>query len=172
MRRVAPVVAAALAALGLGGCIPSVTLRTGHPIVDNQVKAIVPGITTKTELFERFGAPAGIAARGEIVTIAFPATRPAPYPGETSCPVDADTFFELFPGAREPDEYRRVYYFRHVVNRKMNFFMLLALYGRGSTNADRLWALVNEKTGIVEDYAFKKSGALVLFGKPRPAGAR
>lgn len=174
MRRIAPAVAAVAAALFAAGCLPAVSLRTGQPIADNQVATIAPGTTTKTELFERFGAPAAIAARGEVLTVAAPRTwaSAAPYRGEPHRSIDAATFFELFPNAGQPDEYRRVYYYRHVVSRKMNFFMILALYESGSTNADRLWVLVNEKTGIVEDYAFRKSGANVVFGTPRAAGQR
>ncbi len=172
MRRVTPAIVAAFAVLFAGGCLPAISLRTGHPIGDNQVRAIAPGTTTKTELLEWFGAPAAIAACGEVVAVATPATWAAPYRRPGSYGVDAGTFCELFPTAGERDRYHRVYYYRHVVSRKTNFFMLLAVYERGGTSSDSLWAVVNEKTGIVEDYAFKKSGALVVFGRPRTAVSR
>lgn len=172
MRGIAPAIVSAAAALCLGGCLPSFALRTGEPIGDNQVKTIVPGATSKSELLERFGAPAAIVARGEVVVTDAPSTWAAPSRAQTSCAFEADTFFELFPKVPGLDEYRRIYYFRHVVSRKMIVFMLLALHEGGGTTSNRLWVLVNEKSGIVEDFAFRKSGATTVFGKPRIAAPR
>ena len=165
MRRIAPAVA--VAALLLGACLPAATLRTGQSIGDDRVRAIVPGTTTKGDLLESFGAPAAILARGEVAVVDVPSTWAAPDRSEYSGSFDADTLYELFPKAPGSDEYRRIYYFRHVVSRKTIFFMLVAVYGRGDTTSDRLWVLVDEKTGIVEDYAFRKSGAVTVFGTPR-----
>lgn len=172
MRRIAQSLVAAIVALSLGGCLPAISLKTGRPIGEDQVTAVTPGTTTKSELFERFGAPTAIAAPDEIAVIATPSTWAAPYRRDSSYSLDANTFHELFPAARESGEYRRIYYYRHVVSRKMIYFMLLALYESGETKSDRLWVLVNEKTGIVEDYAFKKSGAIAIFGVPRHAERR
>lgn len=148
------------------------TLRTGKPIGEDNVLAMTPGTTTKSELFERLGAPTAIVVRDEVAAVATPRTWAAPYRSESTYSFDANTFYELFPAGRESGEYRRIYYYHHVASRKMMFFMLLALYERGDTKWDRLWVLVNEKTGIVEDYAFRKSGATTVFGLPRRAGPR
>lgn len=167
MRRIAPAVAAA--ALLLGACLPAATLRTGQPIGDNQVGAIRPGTTAKGDLLESFGAPAAVLGRGEVAVVDAPPTWAAPDRSGYSGSFNADTFYELFPKAPGSDEYRRIYYFHHVVSRKTIFFMLLAVYGRGDTTSDRLWVLVDEKAGIVEDFAFRKSGAVTVFGTPRRA---
>jgi hypothetical protein len=172
MRRIAQAVVAAVAALSAGGCLPALSFRTGQPIGDNQVAAIAPGTTTKYDLLERFGAPAAIVARGEVTVIDAPLTWAAPYRTEVSGSFGGDTVYELFPPAGERGDYRRIYCYRHVVSRKMIYFMLLALYERGDTASDLLWVLVNEKTGIVEDYAFRKSGATTVFGAPRRAAPR
>ena len=101
-----------------------------------------------------------------------PRSWAAPDRLEFSYSFDADTFYELFPASRGSDDFRRIYYYRHVVSRKMIVFMVLALYETGDTESDRLWVLVNEKTGIVEDYAFRKSGAATVFGVLRREGLR
>ncbi|MGE5284964.1 MAG: hypothetical protein ACM3OG_08345 [Actinomycetota bacterium] len=163
-----PAVITMVAVLFLSGC--STSLRTGKPIHEEQVRAIAPGATTKDELFERFGPPAAIAARGEIPAIPTPSTSYEPVRGSSSYNIDANTFFELFPAARgsdDSDDYRRIYYYRHVVERRVTYFLLLGLYTSGGTATDRLWILMDEKTGTVEDYACKKSGEGVFFGIPR-----
>ncbi len=147
-------------------------MKTGKPISEDNVAATTPGTTTKNELFERLGAPTAIVAGDEVTVVATPPTWAAPYRRGSTYSFAADTFYELFPAARESGEYRRIYYYHHVASRKMNYFMILAVYESGETKADRLWVLVNEKTGIVEDYAFKKSGATTVFGVPRRSGPR
>ncbi len=166
-RRICRGVAAAAVVLCIGGCLPSITLRTGKPIVEDNVLAMTPGTTTKSELFERLGAPTAIVARDEVPVVAAPPTWAAPYRSASTYSFDANTFYELFPAAGESGEYSRIYYYRHVASRKMSYFMILAVYESGGTTTDRLWVLVNEKTGIVEDYAFRKSGATTVFGVPR-----
>ncbi len=170
MRRIARAVVGSIVALFLlGGCLPSLSLRTGWPLPDARVREIVPGATTKAELFDRLGPPAAVIARGEVAVLAAPATWAAPLWNGAISAFDSGTVYELFGAA---DEYRRIYYFRNVVSRKMTYFMIFAVYESGDTRSDRLWVLVDERTGIVEDYAFQVSGATVVFGIPRGARAR
>ncbi len=165
-------IVAAAVVVCIGGCLPALTFRTGKPFVEDTVSAMTPGTTTKTELFERLGAPTAVVARDEVTAIATPPNWAAPFWNESTYNFDANTFFELFPTGRESGEYRRIYYYQHVESHKMNYFMILAIYESGATKSDRLWVLVNEKTGVVEDYAFRKSGAITVFGVPRRAGPR
>lgn len=171
-RWVGGAVAAAAVVLLAGGCLPSVTFRTGKPIGKDNLASLKPGATTKIELFERLGAPTAVVVRDEVTAIATPSTWAAPYLRGAAYRFDSGTFYELFPVARAVDDYLRIYYYQYVTSRKMNYFMILAVYESGTTKSDRLWVLVNEKTGVVEDYAYKKSGADVLFGIPRHAGRR
>jgi len=172
VRRIGRGVVAAAVVLCIGGCLPAITFRTGKPIVEDNVLAMTPGTTTKSELFERLGAPTAVVVRDEVTAIATPPTWAASHRNESTYSFDANTFYELFPAARESGEYRRIYYYHHVTSRKMNYVMLLAVYESGSTTADRLWVLVDEKTGCLADYAFQKPGAPVAFGVPRRAGTR
>jgi len=138
--------------------------KTGEPIREDKVAMLEPGKTTKEELFERFGAPTSIAARGEITVI--PSVRVQPLAMVTGGPnggwigdyykIETNTFFELFSVNHELSEYHRVYYYRSVVSKGMLFMGIFVNYQSGKTLTDSLWALVNEKTGIVEDYVFRK----------------
>lgn len=167
MRRTVQPVIVLFVVLTLCGCLPAATLRTGKPIREELVRTITPGKTTKSDLFERFGAPAAIVARDEIAVISSFSVWSDSFRKESSYGFDADTLYQLFPTAGESAEYRRIYYHHHVESRKEIYFLVLGLYENASTTTDRLWCLVNEKTRIVEDYAFKKSGSTLHFGIPR-----
>ncbi len=170
MRRI---VVAAGCALLLGACLPGISRTTGRPIGDDGVDSIAPGTTTKSALFERFGPPAAIVARHEVAVVSTALVRSDPFRGgQPSYSFDADTFFELFPSAMKSGEYRRIYYYRRVESDGGIFYMLLAIYQTGKTKADGLWVLVNEKTGIVDDYAFRRYGGITRFGLPRAAPPR
>lgn len=80
--------------------------------------------------------------------------------------VESDTFFELFAPEVELTEYHRVYYFYFSESRELMFFLILAMYDQIDTKFDKLWLLVDEKTGIVEDYFFKQGI------RPLPTSAR
>lgn len=172
MSRLVRAVAGSLVAFCVGGCLPSLSLKTGRPLPEVRVREIVPGTTTKAELFERLGPPTAVMARGEVAVVAAPATWAAPLRNGSISAFDSGTVYELFGAGGAADDSNRIYYFRHVISRKMTYFMIFAVHESGDTRSDRLWALVNERTGIVEDYAFQKSGATVVFGIPRGAGAR
>lgn len=94
------------------------SLKTGKPIPEVQVQAITPGKTTKDALFTQFGAPAAIMGKGEIAVINTPAVWSGFAENRYTYSFSSDTFFELFPAAGAPDEYRRVYYFCYTVSYK------------------------------------------------------
>ena len=103
-----------------------------------------------------------IASRGEILTLSSTAIMGKPFSNRFSYRLRADTFFALFPPA---DEYRRVYYYYHAVSYKYPVWYVLYFGENGKAKIDRLWVLVNEQTGIVEDYAFKRYGEDTVFGR-------
>lgn len=143
----------------LYGCIiPVLPVRTGKAIhEEEEVLRIERGKTTKRELFERFGAPMAIAVQGEMVAI----------PSEVIWSsgkvlnvglyyeTQADAFFEPFL-SRGLGEFHRIYYYYSSLSTMTAYFGLLVLYEVSNTRADRLWVLVNERTGIVEDYLFRQ----------------
>ncbi len=141
----------------LAGCA-----TTGKPIRTEQVQSIIPGKSTKGDLLDMFGVPLAIASRDETLTLSSPAITGKPFSRQLSYRLRADTFFALFPPA---DEYYRIYYFYHVVSYTYPVWYVLYFGENGKTKTDRLWVLVNEKTGIVEDYAFKRYGEDTIFGR-------
>jgi hypothetical protein len=142
----------------LGGCIlPHPTQHTGNTIRSQQVKTIEPGKTTKQELFALFGAPMGIVVQKEATTI----LAPTQYMSEGilhrgSYEVQADTQFELFSVRHSFTDYDRVYYYYDASYGKIAYFFVLYIYESGNTKINRLWVLMNEKTGIVEDYVYRE----------------
>lgn len=154
-----------LAVLGAGGCVPAIPFTTGEALREEGVAAITPGTTTKRQLFERLGAPSAILGSDEVAVMASPVTWTSIYENRTFYTFKSDTFFGLFP--KGLDEYRRIYYYEHVKSGKIGFILVLGLYESGYTDTDRLWILMNEKTGIVEDYAFKKHDRRLVYGGKR-----
>jgi hypothetical protein len=148
---------ALLLAGSLLGCV-----TTGTAIRTERVQAIIPGETTKSDLLDMFGAPASVSARDETVTLPSTAIMGSPFSNRFSYRLRADTFFTLFAPA---DEYHRVYYFFHAVSYTYPVWYVVYFGENGKTKTDRLWVLVDERTGTVEDYAFKRYGEDTVFGR-------
>ena len=168
-------VGAALALLlAGGGCyIPAGVSKGGRLIPEASVRALRPGVTTKGELFDRFGPPAAVLAPGETAAL-FPEdgynepVRPWGRPVRA----DADAVFELFlPATAEGAEYRRIHFFRRSEGDTAILVLVFWTDSDHRTDTDRLWALVDERTRIVEDYAYRKDGGPTVFGLPRPPAA-
>jgi hypothetical protein len=159
MKRICQWVFFLFTSLCLLGCplpVPMGPLRTGEPIKDKQVIMVEPGKTTKKELFEWFGAPMAIAARDEITVIPSVTGSLGGSLRRGHYKINSDTFFELFSADHELSEYHRVYYYRYAAAKKTGYFAVFAVYEIGKIMIDNLWVLVNEKTGVVEDYVFRK----------------
>ncbi|HEY5996015.1 MAG TPA: hypothetical protein VIU29_03300 [Candidatus Deferrimicrobiaceae bacterium] len=161
--------AGAALALLLGGCyIPRGVPKGGTLISAASVGEIRPGATTKDELFDRFGPPAAVLAPGETASF-LPEDGRFPYARAWARPVrfDSDTVFALFPAAKVDTDPRRVYFFRKSKGDSGGLVLIFWIDFEYRTDTDRLWALVNERTRIVEDYAWRKAGGPTVFGRPR-----
>ncbi len=166
----------AIAIVGLGllcamGCVvPTIPFKTGEPIRGDRLVTLTSGTTTKQDLLEQFGPPTAIVAQHEIVAIPAPfAWNAGPATSFKMIARDyrfqSDTFFELFSSGHGLGEYHRIYYYDYVVSSKTGYIFIVAFNESGMTETDRLWVLVNEKTGIVEDYVFKKHNQKASFGR-------
>lgn len=162
-----------LAVAPASGCLilPEITPDYGIEDPGKLVAAVEPGKTTKRELLKRFRPPVAIAARDEITAVPVAYDHPALRPGNAYA-IRSDTWFELFSADRELTDYHRVYYYATLSRSHVLMFFWIFNYRGSSTETDRLWFLVDERTGTVEDYAFKQHGEPVLFGRPRTAGPR
>ncbi len=138
------------------GCI-TLFKYSGTEIKAARVAQIQPGKTLKRDALEWFGAPMTISAQGELVVVPKASVPDKEYRvPRRSTMVESDTFFELFSPEVEFTKYHRVYYFYFSENRNLMYFLFLAKYDEIETKFDKLWLLVNERTGIVEDYFFKE----------------
>jgi hypothetical protein len=153
----------------LWGCVPQIPARTGTKIRDYQVEKIQPGKTTKRELFEWLGPPMAIAVRDEILTIPTQSVwvqNHLDFGGYYE--IQSDTFFELFSSQQQLHEYQRIYYYYYAVSKQTAYLGLLVNYERGKTDIDKLWVLINEKTGIVDGYVFRKHNQEKPLQSPPP----
>lgn len=148
------------------GCI-TLFKYSGTEIKAARIAKIQPGKTLKKDALEWFGAPITISAPGEIVVVPQATTPDKEYriPRRATI-VESDTFFDLFSPEVEITEYHRVYYFYFSESKELMYFLMLATYDQIDTKFDKLWLLVNEKTGIVEKYFFKQGI------RPLPAKAK
>lgn len=110
---------------------------TGSPIRTERVQSIIPGKTTSSDLSGLFGTPTVLVEQS------------------------TNTSFALFPEMKDGD---KIYFYRYSFNYKYPVFLVLYMGEFGKTKTDRLWVLVNEKTGTVVNYAFKQYERDTLFG--------
>jgi len=150
-------------ALILTGCIPMPPMYSGLTLDKKQIDNIHPGKSTKYEILSSLGPPLAIAVRDEPVTFESPTIwiirndhKPQLAPGKYN-EIESDLFFELFSSQHDLTEYHRVYYYYSALSRLHIWFG--GMYKKAKTDIDELWILVNEKTGIVEDYFLKKEGS-------------
>ncbi len=154
-----------LAIVPVSGCLifPEAAPDYGIKDPEKLVVFVEPGKTTKRELLKRFGPPVAIAAQDEMTVIPLIYDVPPLRPGNTYA-IRSDAWFELFAAERSLTEYHRVYYYYALSRSRVLMFFWIFDYRGSSTETDRLWFLVNERTGTVEDYAFKEHGKQLLFG--------
>jgi len=140
----------------LPGCL-TLFKYSGTEIKADRVAQIQPGKTLKRDALEWFGPPMTISARGELVVIPKASIPDNEYrvPRRPTV-VNADTYFDLFSSEVEFTQYHRVYYFYYSESRDLTYYFLVAQYDEIDTRFDKLWLLVDERTGIVEDYFFKE----------------
>jgi hypothetical protein len=143
-----------LMVLFLSECVPAIPMRTGRPLKDDKILTITPGKTTKQDIIELFGAPMAIAKQGEVLKIQSERTYLSPK--SSYYEIDSDTFFELFSSQHTLTEYHRIYYYYHAVSKETGLVLGFFIYENGKTIFYKLWILVNEETGMVEDYVFRK----------------
>lgn len=146
----------ALLLCSLPGCL-TLFKYSGTEIKAARVDQIKPGQTLKRDALEWFGIPMTISARDEIVVVPKASVPDREYRvPRRSTIVNSDTFFELFSSEVEFTEYHRVYYFYFSESRNLTYYFLVAKHEDIETKFDKLWLLVDERTGIVEDYFFKQ----------------
>jgi len=148
---------AAFLLVSLQGCVPAFPFLSGVPLPQKTVDEVQPGKTTRSEVLEWFGMPLSIAKKGEVLRIphgpewAAGGVRPAGYNQ-----VDADAFFELFSTKHKITDHQRIYYYFSSLSTKYGVVLAVYVHESANTRVDRLWLLIDEETGLVDDYVFRK----------------
>ena len=140
----------------LASCyLPSPSFSTGRYISRTELGRIEPGLTTKQQLLDAFGPPMGIATRGEDLYLQRPVQWMGGVPLRWGIDIQSGgAMFEFFALREGLGPGHRVYYFYSSSGRQRAIFLLVYINERSWVEMDRLWVLVNEETGIVEDYQY------------------
>lgn len=119
--------------------------------INNKLLAnIKPGKTTKMEMFDLLDIPKAIAVMDRPMYLVLPNYRRETMPPRDSLiQVQAEPFYEIFKTRNVLKDVHRVYYYH--VNHYESSFMSTEI----RFQLDRLWVLVNEETGLVEDLVFR-----------------
>lgn len=140
-----------------GCCLIGGQYLADEPIGKKVVERTRPGQTSVREVLTRLGPPIAIARQGQTMVFPPPAVGTSGF-----LDVPSDSFFELFSSNRLLGEEEVVYYYQASRVTTSGFLMILLLVnGGGQTErvkAEQLWLLVNEKTGIIEDYRYRNAG--------------
>ena len=124
----------------------------GQPLREAQSARIKRGETTKQQILEWFGPPVAIARKAATMTFPPPGPRKVGYEE-----LQSEIFFELFSAKNEITEDHIIYYY-YSSEIKESFFVLIV--GGGTDTkilaVNKLWVLINKKTGIAENYLFRE----------------
>ncbi len=136
----------------LCGCmIVASKYEAGEPLREEQLEKIQPGKTTRQEILEMFGPPVAVARKGKVMKIPSPGQRK-----EGSQEIDSEPFFELFSTTHELTENHIIYYYYYSEETGIGAIVLFTAGAKAKLGVDKLWILVNDETGIVEDYLFRE----------------
>ncbi len=118
------------------------------------INTIEPGKTSKSEILERFGMPQAIAIRGKDLEYL--------NPNLWNKKIQGDVFFEFFAQEHKVSYHHRIYHYYQSNRSGHSAFLLFFIGEVYKINAEQLWLLVNERTGIVEDYFYRPAGGIPL----------
>ncbi len=135
-------------AVGTTGCaVISGKYVVEEPFTGAQVKQIRNYYTTKADILGWFGPPAAIARKGTVLKV------PPPGPFKRgSREVPAEQFFKLFAESHALTGDHIVYYYQ---DSSLHWADIVIVSGAFPTTPSmrvtKLWVLINEKTGLVDD---------------------
>jgi hypothetical protein len=162
-RRAGIAATAALLVAATGCVLPLGGRRSGRAFDAGGVGRIVPGTTTKAELFASFGAPMAVAGAGENVEVPAATVHHADEVGANgkwfgggSWVQQGDAWLELFADRKALRDAHRVYYWSTTSDGGLVVIAVLVAIQRRSTSTRELWVLVDEATGIAEDVVYRE----------------
>ncbi len=153
-----------LSAICLTGCMYGRRYIHNEPIGQERIEGFKPGQTTVRDVLTKLGPPAAIARGKRTIIFPLPTINKS-----SNREMQSDAFFELFSLGRELRDEEVVYYYDASRTSSLGGIVILIFLNiGGDTNrieVDRLWLLVNERTGFVEDYVYRAADGSVT----RPA---
>lgn len=150
----------------LGGCFPFKG-ESGRRVDDASLRGIIAEMTGKDELYTLCGWPRAIMLPDETALVGIvPQIANMPF-NRRVYRVDTAAYYELFARRRTLGEMHQIVYYEHLTSHYYE-----GLFSHGEATADRLWVLVNEGSGLVEDYAYKKHGEPTIFAGDAPSVPR
>ena len=117
-----------------------------------QIENIQPGKTTRPEILQWFGPPAAIARRDGKFISRIPANE------EDSEEISSQAFFGKFSQTNMIGKNHMIYYYIHRFGTiKARAFQVNPV----EPFIDKLWILINQESGRVEDYVFMKDTKII-----------
>lgn len=129
------------------GCVYVSGTDSRDSFSPQNVGKIEAGLTTKKQVLDWFGPPAGIARKGQEDKI-IPVLR-----------ARAETLLELFSARRPLIESDIVYYYRNLSLETRGGAVFFAMHASRSAQTQELWILIDDRSGIVRDYVTKGGDA-------------
>jgi hypothetical protein len=137
-----------------GCCLIGGQYLVDEPIGKKRVERIRPGQTSIREVLTWLGPPAAIARNGKTVIFPPPSMGKSGY-----LEMNSDAFFELFSPGRELREEEVVYYYDPSRQSSLGALVIMIVINFGGqtdrVKVERLWLLVDERTGTIEDYVYR-----------------
>jgi len=134
------------------GCfLVSGKYKMGETITEEMMKKIQPGKTVKQDILEWFGPPIAIARKGAWVKIPRLGTDRIGWDE-----IQSDSFFELFSSKHTLTQSHMIYYYHCGEDKATAGMFIFYAHGEGKLWISKLWVLIDETTGIVTDYLFRK----------------
>jgi len=137
-----------LAGINFWGCFIG-SLEYDLTFDEEEIERIHLGKTTKDEILDWFGPQNAMATKGEKFQFASSSA------GSKAEPINNEILFELFSGKRQLANHHSVYFY--FTSRTFSVTLSPVMFETSDTSLDinKLWVLVNQESGLVEDYVYR-----------------
>lgn len=133
-----------LAGINFWGCIVR-SVEYDFIFDEEEIERIHLGKTTKEEILDWFGPPNAMATKGKSFQFASSSA------GSKAETITNEILFELFSKKHQLANHHSVYFYS--TSRTSNLEIILASVT--SPDMNKLWVLVNQESGLVEDYVYR-----------------
>lgn len=136
-----------LAGMNLWGCF-SKSVEYDFIFDEDEIERIHLGKTTKENILDWFGPPKAMATKGKKFQFASSSA------GSKAEPINNEILFELFSEKHQLTNHHSVYFYSTSGTSGAEMFLISFVYVQ-APETNRLWVLVNQESGLVEDYVYR-----------------